>query len=360
MTNCVFLTDTHVDRPWPDNRQETALTAFAEEMESVRPDILFHGGDVFNKKSPTSSGTEFMTQWLTKLSKCCQQIILLPGGHDQDAPRGTTAIDFVDDLAPNITIIYEPVDLDGMVMMPYQRRLTPENLAMIANAEIAILHQGVDSAPRDNGTKYGNIPDAVPLACFQNTRLALIGHIHTPWTNGTNVHLVGSPYQTRWDHQAVQRNYVMFDLEDPTTVNYMPFPGTFYLQDVTLSIHPEITMEEFISILPGWRDSTYVRVKIGVEGVISNATRRLIEQAVKTTYGGWLDDLHVLSVLSSAERTVQNDIVLAMHGKAEMKAPGEWLDFWMDRRGGAYFRSHKAVVDQMHIELEEIVGLSEK
>jgi DNA repair exonuclease SbcCD nuclease subunit len=342
---------------WPTPRAEATLDAFAAEMEGVRPDYIIHAGDVFNLKRPQSDAVEYATKWLTRLAAACKELILIPGGHDQDVPAGTTAVDFADDLAPNITVIYEPINWWGLFMMPYQRKLTPEQVDMIAASQICVIHQGIDKVPLDNGKRlYGNVSDAVPYSAFANVKLAVVGHMHTPWADGKNVCVLGSPYQTLYSHAICDRHYLMFDLENPASARLCDFPGVFFLKKLVLTVPAEVTRKELSKMLPAWEGNTYVDVTIGVEGPLSQPVANDIRQAVKSVYGDWADVVTVVSVLSTAERILKQEIldIMSIQDPAS-KTPSDWLEIWMERKGGAYFDANPELTKYMHQELEDIL-----
>ena len=361
MTTIAVITDTHIGKQWKNARIETTLMAFADEMETVKPDMIIHAGDVFNVKRPTSDSIEFATKWFMRLANSCDHLILIPGGHDQDIPRNTTAIDFADDLTSNIVVIYEPVEWSGLFMMPYQRRLTDEHIAMIANSNIAILHQGIDSVPLDNGKRmYGNVADAVPYNTFDNVKLAVIGHMHTPWTNGSNICVLGSPYQTSYSHAITDRNYMLFDLENPSQVVLHSIPSTYFLKKLTLSVNNDITSNRLIKMLPSQIPQTYMDITIGVEGALTHSIVQNIKHTVISVYGDWIDNIDVVSVLTTAERVLKQEILATLAVNKGNQTPSDWLDIWMEKRGEAYFKSKPAMKELMHSELREIISLTSK
>jgi len=356
MYNIVAITDTHIGKAWKTPRIEGVLNAFAEEMEEVRPNVIAHMGDVFHNKRPSASAVEFATQWLLRLANTCDTLVLLPGGHDQDIPNNMTAIDFADDLAPNIAIIYEPTDIDGLFMMPYQRRLTDEHLDMIARSEVCLLHQGVCEIPLDHGQRiYGNVADAVPIDTFKNVKLAGIGHMHTTWAH-RNIVVLGAPYQTQYNHPIIERCYLMFDLEKPADYVLVELPTTFYLQKIALNIAEGTEQSKLMKMLPQCDPNTYVDITIGVEGAINRSIVEGYRLACDRIYGDWIDSVTVISVLSSAERVMQRDILRAVTiADKDRKTPADWLDIWMAKQSNAYYESHPELKLCMHEELHSII-----
>lgn len=353
-TKTVAITDLHLELAFRTPRIENTLRSFAEEMEEVRPDLLLVLGDIFNVKKPSGSTVEFATQFFSSLSKSCTDIILITGGHDQDAHKDITACDFLDDMVENIELVREPRLVSDIMFLPYQRRLQPETLEQLLSANMAFMHQGISEAPLDHGARlYGNKLDAVPLQYLTHMQLVICGHIHTPWQY-ENIYVLGSPYQTRMNHPIVDRSYALFTLENPSDLALMPFPNTFYLYKETVELEEKASIESLTSVLPILEDNVFYHITVALSGPKKTNRKEGVKQLVRSIYGPQLDDVQIVYVLPKKARTVLGSVKLA--AKATVgKSPEEMLHVWMDTKNPAYFNGVPGLRDGMALEFRDIV-----
>ena len=357
MTTALVLTDTHIGKEFKDDRIPQALMAFADVVEEVKPDVLFHVGDVFNVKKPSGQHIEFATQWFRRLASHTGAIFVIAGGHDQDAHSNETAIDFIDDLEQNIEVFTEIHSFDGLCLLPYTRRLTTDHQRELQAAEIILMHQGIVETPLDHGKRlYGKMPDAVPLSWVEHSRLTICGHIHTPWLNDTgNIVVLGSPYPTHPRHPDCERNIGLFTLEDPSDFALLDFPGTFRLQRYVIEIkEKENVKDALLKRLPSPEANTYYYFIIAIEGTQKAAIIKDTKTIVETVYGEQLDDVQVTLVLPKNVRTNYEKLRVTAN-KAAGKTPVEMLDIWMQLKADAYYQANPKLKEQMLQEFSNIL-----
>lgn len=355
-TTAMVITDTHIGLNFPDDRIEQALWNFIDIVEDAKPELLFHLGDVFNIKKPDGKRVEFATQWFSALAGFCGGIVVLAGGHDQDAHMDITAIDFLDDISPKIEVFNEMKIFDSMCLLPYTRRLTAEHQNAMREASVVLMHQGLVEAPLDHGKRlYGTMKDAVPSAWVEHTDLTICGHIHTPWQNERgNIVLLGSPYQTLYRHPMCDRYCGMWDMENPAEFTPLVLDNTFYLNRVTVEVKEKEDLEKaLVSKLPPLAINTYYYVLVAIEGVHKPATIKKAKEIVKHVYGERLDEVQIAMVLPKNTRTTYEKLRV-ISNQAAHKDPVEMLELWVGMKGEAYFKAHPDLKDGMIKEFQDI------
>ena len=327
-------------------------------FRSIHPDVAICLGDVFNSKKPASLVIEYATLWFRKLADNVEHVLMIPGNHDIDATAGSTAIDYLDDIASNIHIFYEPTDFMDMLFVPYYRYLDPDTRKKITAYPQVFLHQGISSAPLYGTRLYGNRPDAVTPEELSNKDLALCGHIHNPmYWDESNVYLLGAPYQTRYVDPMLTRGFGCWTLENPSDFQIIPFHRNFYLSKLNVVVEGgEKVMKNLLKALPSPAENTYYQVQLSVEGAIKHKQAEECRKCIQETYAGVLDGMSLVSVLPPEKRSFFQALKTASMLKAE-QAPQEMLSTYMDGTSSAYYRSNPALREMIIGEFTDIAAM---
>ncbi len=361
MATALAITDTHIGLNFPDDRIEQALWSFLDIVEEVKPNVIFHLGDVFNVKKPDGRQVEFASQWFLRMADMCDGIFVLAGGHDQDAHADITAIDYLDDISPKIEVFNELKVIESICMLPYTRKLTKSHQVAMEEASTILMHQGIDEAPLDHGKrKYGGMKDAVPLEWVENSALTVCGHIHTPWQNSQgNVVVLGSPFQTLYRHPLCERYCGYWSLDNPSDFTAIPLENTFYLNRLTIDIEEGEDIEKgLIAKLPPLEENTYYYVLISLEGAHKPAQIKKAKKVVARIYGDALDEIQVVSVLPKGVRTTY-DQLRTVSKQAVNKTPEELLNMWMDLKGATYYKAHPQLKNAIIQEFQDIKAMTD-
>ena len=349
----VAWTDTHLGITSLDLRMGDMLNSFAVQLiEEVHPDVAICLGDVFNTKKPSASIIEFATAWFSTLAQYIPHILIIPGNHDIDGITGSTAVDYLDDIASNIQIFYEPTQYMDMLFVPYKRVLDDKTRAMIKSHPQVFLHQGYAKAPLYGTRAYGDKPDAVGDDELYGKTLALLGHIHTPlYEPENNLYVLGSPYQTRYTEPVMQRGFACWTVENPADFQLIPFNTNFYLERLNLTVQPGKTMvNDLIKSLPSPEDNHYYQVMVTVEGKARQSQLDEMRKGIAQVYQGHLDGSSINTVLAASERTFYHQMKLASAIKEKNAAPTEMLSVYMQGMRQAYFKANpnlsKGVLDE--------------
>lgn len=358
MAVAVAWTDTHLGTNSLDERMIWMLDGFLDQMlNDIHPDVAICLGDIFNSKKPTSLVIEYATLWFKKLSDNVEHVLLIPGNHDIDATTGSTSIDYLDDIASNIHIFYEPIDFMDMLFVPYYRYLDPDTRKKIASHPQVFLHQGISSATLYGSRLYGNRPDAVTPEELCNKDLALCGHIHTPmYWDQSNVYLLGAPYQTRYVDPMLERGFGCWTLEDPSDFQVIPFHRNFYLNKLNVVIEGgQNVMDNLLKALPSPAENTYYQVQLSVEGAIKHKQAEECRKCIQETYAGVLDGMSIVSVLPPEKRSFFQALKTASMLRAD-QAPQEMLSAYMEGTSSAYYKSNPVLREMILGEFGDIAS----
>lgn len=338
----VAFTDLHLGVTAFNSRIKTMLASFADQIvNEVQPDSIICLGDVFHTKKPSSDVIEFATQFFKKLADNTDNITILPGNHDRDAFNDTTATDFLDDITNNIEVLHEPAEVMDYLFMPYMRVLTPEMRKKIEVHPQIFLHQGYAEAIMYGTTKYGNKIDAVTKKELAGKKLAVFGHMHSPYYDPKyNLYILGAPYQLRYTDPLVQRGFACWDIEKPESFKIIPYKKNFYLQSITETLPADKkSVDKLIEMLPSPAPNYYYQVNLSLEGKHQPALEAQIREAIKDIYRGVLDSTSIVAVVPRKDRKFYTELKLASTLK-ELKAPTEMLAVYMDQTQGNFYKAN--------------------
>lgn len=358
MAVAVAWTDTHLGTNSLDERMVWMLDGFLDQLlEDIQPDVAICLGDVFNSKKPSSLVIEYATLWYKKLAENVEHVLMIPGNHDIDATTQSTAIDYLDDIASNIRIFYEPTSYMDMLFVPYCRYLDPDTRKKITQYPQVFLHQGISTAPLYGTRLYGMRPDAVTPDELASKDLALCGHIHTPmYWEASNVYLLGAPYQIRYVDPMLTRGFGCWTLENPRDFQIIPFHRNFYLSKLSVTIEGgDEVLKNLIQALPSPAENTYYQVQVSVEGAIKQQQANKCRSCIQKLYSGVLDGMSVISVLPPEKRSFFQALKAASMMKAD-QAPQEMLAAYMDGTSSAYYQSNPKLKDQIIGEFNDIAA----
>lgn len=354
----VAWTDTHLGITSLDERMGDMLNSFAVQLiEEVHPDVAICLGDVFHTKKPSASIVEFATAWFSTLAQYIPNILIIPGNHDIDGLTGSTAVDYLDDLASNIQIFYEPTQYMDMLFVPYRRALDDKTRALIKAHPQVFLHQGYSKAPLYGNRLYGEKPDSVCEDEMYGKTLALLGHIHVPmYEPDNNLYILGSPYQTRYTEPALERGFACWTVENPSDFQLIPYNTNFYLEKLNLTTQPSKTMvEDVIRSLPSPEENHYYQVMVTVEGKARPNQLEELRRGIAEVYRGCLDGSGIMTVLEAKERTFFHQMKVASAVKEKDSAPTEMLSVYMQGMRQAYFKANPNLSRGVMDEFTDIV-----
>lgn len=358
MAVAVAWTDTHLGTTSLDDRIMWMLDGFLDQLlEDINPDVAICLGDVFNSKKPTAAVIEYATLWFRKLSDHVEHILLIPGNHDIDATTGTTAIDYLDDIAPNIQIFYEPTTFMDMLFVPYYRHLDKDLRKTIQSYPQVFLHQGISEAPLYGTRLYGERPDSVTAEELSAKDLALCGHIHSPlyWAD-SNVYLLGAPYQTRYVDPMLLRGFGCWTLEDPNDFQIIQYNQNFYLHKLVLNVEGgSKLMDNLLKAMPTPAENTYYQVNLNIEGAVKAKQAEEARRCVQETFDGVLDGMSVVFILPKEKRSFFNALKTASMMKAD-QAPQEMLSAYMEGTSSAYYKSNPQLRESIIGEFSDIAA----
>lgn len=354
----VAWTDTHLGVSNLEARMGAMLNSFAVQLiEEVHPDVAICLGDVFHTKKPSADMVEFATAWFNTLSEYIPHILIIPGNHDIDGITGSTAVDYLDDIAQNIQIFYEPMQYMDMLFVPYKRVLDRDMRDLIRSHPQVFLHQGYSSAPLYGNRLYGDKPDAVSERDMEGKDLALLGHIHVPmYDTGKNLYIIGSPYQTRYTEPAIQRGFACWTVENPSDFQIIPFNTNFYLDRLSVTAQPSKTLvDDVIKSLPSPEENHYYQVAVTVEGKARQKQLDELRKSIAEVYKGCLDSSAIMTVLAPKERTFYQQMKVASAVKEKDTAPTEMLAVYMQGMRQSYFNAHPELSRGVMDEFTDIV-----
>lgn len=354
----VAWTDTHLGIQSLDRRMGNMLNDFAVQLyEDIHPDVAICLGDVFHTKKPAADVVEFATAWFSSVASFVPNVLLIPGNHDIDGMTGSTAIDYLDDLASNIQIFYEPTQYMDMLFVPYKRALDNKMRNLIKAHPQVFLHQGYSKAPLYGSRLYGEKPDAVYEDEIEGKTLALIGHIHVPMCDPeNNLHILGSPYQTRYTEPALQRGFACWTVENPSDFQIIPFRSNFYLEKINLTVQPSASLvNDVIQSLPSPEENHYYQVMVTVEGKARPNQLEAIRKSITEIYKGCLDGSGIMTVLEAKERTFFQQMKVASSVKEKDTAPTEMLSVYMQGMKQSYFKANPEIYTGVLDEFTDIV-----
>lgn len=354
----VAWTDTHLGITSLDSRMGDMLNSFAIQLiEEVHPDVAICLGDVFNTKKPSASIIEFATAWFSTLAQYIPHILIIPGNHDIDGITGSTAVDYLDDLASNIQIFYEPTQYMDMLFVPYRRVLDSKTRSMIKSHQQVFLHQGYSQAPLYGSRLYGEKPDAVSEDEMYGKTLSLLGHIHVPmYEPDSNLYILGSPYQTRYTEPLIQRGFACWTVENPSDIQIIPFNTNFYLERLNFTTQPSKNMvDDVIKSLPSPEDNHYYQIMVTVEGKARHSQLEDMRRGIAEVYKGCLDGCSISTVLAASERTFYHQMKLASAVKERDTAPTEMLSVYMKGMKQSYFKANPTLEAGVINEFTDIV-----
>lgn len=354
----VAWTDTHLGVPSLDRRMGDMLNSFAVQLvEEVHPDVAVCLGDVFHTKKPSADVVEFATAWFNTLASYIPHILIIPGNHDIDGITGNTAIDYLDDIASNIQIFYEPTQYMDMLFVPYRRVLDKETRSMICSHPQVFLHQGYSEAPLYGTRLYGDKPDAVTQDEMLGKTLGLIGHIHVPlYIPKQNIYILGSPYQTRYTEPALKRGFACWTIENPSDFQIVPFNTNFYLDKLSITAKAGKTLvDDVLKGLPSPEAEHYYQVSITVEGKTRPSQIEEMRRGIAEVYKDCLDGSNIISVLPERERTFYHQMKVASIMKEKDSAPTEMLSVYMDGTRKSYFEANPQLRNGIMDEFTDIV-----
>lgn len=359
----VAFTDLHLGVSAFNNRMQNMLSHFLGQLlNDIKPDVVICLGDVFHTKKPAADVVEFATQFFKRIADNVDNVMILPGNHDEDAMNNTTATDFLDDITTNIEVLHEPVETMDFLFMPYFRVLTPNLRRIIKTHPQVFLHQGYSEAIIYGSTKYGIKPDSVTPEELAGKDLAVLGHIHVPsYSPKNNIYVLGSPYQIRYADSLQERGFACWDMENPKSFKIIPYKKNYYLQAINLTLPAsKSVVDDLIKALPSPAPDYYYQVNLSVEGKLQSAVEEKIRACLNDIFKGVLDSVSVVAVVPQKDRKFYTDLKLAsvMH---DMKAPAEMLSLYMDRTQEAYYRANpqmkKAILDEF---ADIVTSLSEQ
>lgn len=360
MTKVAIITDTHIGLGIREDLMYKTLNSYVEDMRELKPDLIIHLGDVFHNKRPQSNAIEFATTFFTELSLAAKSLIVLAGGHDMDGRNDMTAIDFLDDLSSNITVITEPTSLDSVLFLPYTRYIDKEVLDLISQHSLVFMHQGIVEAPLDTqGRIYGRLGDAVPLSALSQADLVVCGHIHTPWATG-KVLVPGSPYPTRRGANVDKRYYPVFTLEDVSDMELIEFRDTFWLKKLKVEYvfkNTRVVSKDIMKLMPAIEANTYYSIELSVEGTLTKAVYDEIKNSIQMLYKDALDDLSIISVLPRDQRDTMQHIKHSLVKYQDNLTPVSLMEVWLnDTKRKAFFEANPALRDSILSEINDITS----
>lgn len=354
----IAWTDTHLGIPSLDTRMGDMLNSFAIQLiEEVHPDVAICLGDVFHTKKPSADVVEFATAWFSTIASYIPNILIIPGNHDIDGITGSTAVDYLDDMASNIQIFYEPTQYMDMLFVPYRRVLTKEVREMISSYPQVFLHQGYSEAPLYGNRLYGEKPDSVTKEEMMGKTLGLIGHIHVPmYVKEHNTYILGSPYQTRYTEPALKRGFACWTVENPSDFQIIPFNTNFYLDKLSLTTQASKTfVDEVLKGLPSPEEGHYYHVNVTIEGKARPIQIEELRKGIAEVYKGCLDGNNIVTVLPERERTFYHQMKVASIMKEKDSAPTEMLSVYMDGTRKSYYEANPQLRSGIMDEFTDIV-----
>lgn len=142
------------------------------------------------------------------LKEGIEEIILLPGNHDQVDVNGQNALKILE--RKKVFVHEEPVEDGHGLWLPYRRDgMVLANLAAKSKAKFCFTHHGLVGAQMNNHIKAGDADGINPTA-FQNFTWAFFGHWHRHQILGNCVY-VGSPWQTKADELGQTKGFIQLD-----------------------------------------------------------------------------------------------------------------------------------------------------
>ena len=262
---------------------------FYKQLEEIKPDLIYIGGDVVHGKLDTSpEETRLVADFFLELSNIAKTIVI-PGNHDTNLNNKSREdvlspiIDLVKQINPNIEYwkqsgVYTIDDIDFGVLSIFDtdaegmqsKKNLPDATKLTAKTKIALFHGSVGTFEIDNGMKM--VDDRIKVSDFRDYDMVLLGDIHKRQALNENQTVVypGSLIQQNfaedpshgfmlWDvesrtaeYHQVKNNYgfktvIVEDGQIKSKMSYVPEKGrvrirysntsTEQIKDIKLSLH---------------------------------------------------------------------------------------------------------------------------
>jgi DNA repair exonuclease SbcCD nuclease subunit len=153
------------------------------------------------------------------LASGIEEVILLPGNHDQVDVGGQNALQVL--ARPGVVVHSSPAEDAHGLWLPYRRDpAVLGELAMSSKAKRCFVHHGLIGAQMNTGVTAGAADGIAPVA-FQNFQTAFFGHWHRHQQIGNCVY-VGSPWQTKMDEAGQPKGLIQLN-EETGEWRHVPF-----------------------------------------------------------------------------------------------------------------------------------------
>lgn len=352
MASILITTDWHLGYPLWTKQMADTIDVFTEQVEKRKPDLLIHLGDVMNSTKPRGDTIEFATVTFRTLANFCGELLVIAGNHEMDRYNNVSAVDYLDDIAPNIRVITEPCLIDSLLFMPFQRQLTSRTRTAIRHADYVFAHLGCEAAPFAGTKLYGKRSDSIPLDVLKNVKQAFLGHIHQPLSEG-GLHVVGAPYQLKFNDYAGKRSFIVWDTEDPDDVKRVVYKNNFYLQKVFLKVKT-LDPKNLVTKIPAINDNTYYDVTVTYEELVDLKKVQAARQAIAAIYGKFLVECHVVSTVPESMRSLNTVVRKALSPNPDA-TPEELLATYLIKVGGPFYKNNPDLVQSAQEEFSDIM-----
>lgn len=208
----LLTADLHLKPETAETVMEVLDVFLEQAMElQVQTGVLL--GDIYDVRYtvPIALQNRFL-DWMEQACDTFNEVLILPGNHDQDDLRGRHALEVFGELARVMT---DPVWNEHGLWLPY-RRNHAELVEFIqtqprpdACPNVAWLHHGVQGAIMNNHVVAGEL-DGLHPDVFDTFDTVFAGHWHRH-QEVRNVVYVGSPWQTRADEAGQEKGFVWLD-----------------------------------------------------------------------------------------------------------------------------------------------------
>jgi DNA repair exonuclease SbcCD nuclease subunit len=210
----ICVTDTHLgvkqDSPLYHDVTNRLFANIYDYAEHHKIKELIHLGDFWNNRRSVSIKTILQGLYIAEnLNKVFDHISLITGNHDtiyKDSNDESLLRMF--NKFENISIIQRPTTRGNVIMVPWL--FDPEVLLNRENKMVLLGHFDIAGAVMNES---GSVSlHGQKQSDFNNFKMVLSGHYHTPGTYG-NIRYLGSPFHTSFNDVAGVRGFYVLDDE---------------------------------------------------------------------------------------------------------------------------------------------------
>lgn len=358
MVTAIVSTDWHLNYPmWQESMTRLLLDFVDNQVAPKKPDMFIHLGDVFHNVKPSGDAIELATILFKKLSECCGEVFIIPGNHEMDRYQQITAVDFLDDLAGNIHIVHEIVNQNGLLFVPYYRKVPKLVREAIKKAQYVFAHLGCEAAPMTDTKLYGKRPDSLSIDDIKDVLYAFLGHVHRPFNEG-GLYIVGSPYQLKFNDPFEGRGYVVIkNIEGIPKIKKYSYKEGFELKSIHLKMK-QLSKVKLKSILPVVENNTFYKFLITYETLKRPTSIRDSRNYLQSIFGNALVESHIVSTVSPRLRSVRETVKHVLSPKSDV-APEELLEQYLIYTGGGFFQKNPEIVQLAKDEFRSVISLCE-